>query len=96
MLWFLSLEIAVEKIEAWRKNYNGFRPHSSLNKVAMSAKTLACKKLETGSIDRITISFPFGYLDEHQLNVHDIMKYQKRLKEYAVSLASQIIKGTNI
>lgn len=29
--WFLSLDDAVEKIETWRKEYNGFRPHSSLN-----------------------------------------------------------------
>ncbi len=28
--WFLSLEDAREKIEAWRQEYNGFRPHSSL------------------------------------------------------------------
>lgn len=29
--WFLSLEDAVEKIEAWRHEYNHYRPHSSLN-----------------------------------------------------------------
>jgi putative transposase len=29
--WFLSLEDATEKIEAWRMEYNCFRPHSSLN-----------------------------------------------------------------
>jgi putative transposase len=28
--WFLSLEDAKEKIEAWRGHYNGERPHSSL------------------------------------------------------------------
>ena len=28
--WFLSLEDAKEKIEVWRQEYNGFRPHSSL------------------------------------------------------------------
>lgn len=28
--WFLSLEDATEKIEAWRTEYNTFRPHSSL------------------------------------------------------------------
>ena len=28
--WFLSLEDAREKIEAWREEYNSFRPHSSL------------------------------------------------------------------
>jgi putative transposase len=29
--WFLSLEDATEKIEAWRREYNEYRPHSSLN-----------------------------------------------------------------
>ena len=28
--WFLSIDDAVEKIEAWRTEYNCFRPHSSL------------------------------------------------------------------
>jgi putative transposase len=30
MNWFLSMDDAVEKIDAWREEYNGFRPHSSL------------------------------------------------------------------
>ena len=29
--WFLSLEDAKEKIEVWRKDYNEYRPHSSLD-----------------------------------------------------------------
>jgi len=29
--WFLSLEDARAKIEVWRKEYNSFRPHSSLD-----------------------------------------------------------------
>lgn len=29
--WFLSLEDAYEKINAWIEEYNNFRPHSSLN-----------------------------------------------------------------
>jgi putative transposase len=28
--WFLWLTDAQEKIEQWRQEYNGFRPHSSL------------------------------------------------------------------
>ena len=28
--WFLSIRDAREKISSWRKEYNGFRPHSSL------------------------------------------------------------------
>ena len=29
--WFLSLEDAAEKIEAWRQEYNHYRPHRSLD-----------------------------------------------------------------
>jgi transposase InsO family protein len=29
--WFLSFDDAYAKIEAWRNDYNEFRPHSSLN-----------------------------------------------------------------
>ncbi len=29
--WFLSLDDARDKIEAWRTDYNEFRPHSSLD-----------------------------------------------------------------
>ncbi len=29
--WFLSLDDAYEKIESWRRDYNHFRPHSSLD-----------------------------------------------------------------
>lgn len=29
--WFLSLDDAKEKIEAWRREYNEWRPHSSLH-----------------------------------------------------------------
>jgi putative transposase len=32
--WFLSLQDAREKIEAWRQEYNCFRPHSSLGDLA--------------------------------------------------------------
>jgi putative transposase len=32
--WFMSLSDAKEKIEAWRKDYNGARPHESLGYLA--------------------------------------------------------------
>ena len=35
--WFLSLEDAAEKIEAWRQEYNHYRPHSSLNDMTPAA-----------------------------------------------------------
>ena len=28
--WFLSLSEATAEIDSWRKDYNGFRPHSAL------------------------------------------------------------------
>jgi len=34
--WFLSLKDAKDKIEAWRKDYNEYRPHSSLNQLTPS------------------------------------------------------------
>jgi putative transposase len=34
--WFLSLEDAREKIEAWRQEYNVWRPHSSLDNLTPS------------------------------------------------------------
>lgn len=42
--WFLSLDDAVAKIEAWRQEYNQFRPHSSLNN--MTPKEYAEKYLK--------------------------------------------------
>jgi len=41
--WFLSLEDARMKIESWRKDYNEFRPHSSLGyKTPAEFASLAC------------------------------------------------------
>ena len=34
--WFLSLEDAREKIEEWRRDYNDWRPHSSLDNLTPS------------------------------------------------------------
>ena len=42
--WFLSLEDAVDKIAAWREEYNGFRPHSSLNNLTPNEVVKMCKK----------------------------------------------------
>ena len=32
--WFLSLEDAVDKVESWRRHYNGERPHSALGNLS--------------------------------------------------------------
>jgi putative transposase len=32
--WFLSIEDARNKLETWRRDYNEFRPHSSLGNMA--------------------------------------------------------------
>ena len=32
--WFLSLEDAEEKVESWRRHYNGDRPHSALGNLS--------------------------------------------------------------
>ncbi len=32
--WFLSLEDAVEKVESWRRHYNGEIPHSALGNLS--------------------------------------------------------------
>ena len=34
--WFLSLQEAQEKIEAWRQEYNESRPHKALNHLSPS------------------------------------------------------------
>ena len=38
--WFLSLEDAREKIEGWRRHYNGERTHSTLSNLAPEAFAL--------------------------------------------------------
>ena len=32
--WFLSLAEAAEKVESWRRHYNGERPHSALRNLS--------------------------------------------------------------
>ena len=47
--WFLSLEDARDKIEAWREEYNTFRPHSSLNN--LTPIDYKHRHLEAGNLD---------------------------------------------
>ena len=46
--WFLSIEDAREKIEAWREDYNAFRPHSSLGN--LSPNEFVERHFETGNL----------------------------------------------
>ncbi len=39
--WFFSLEETREKVEVWRKNYNGERPHGALGNLAPEEFVLA-------------------------------------------------------
>ena len=41
--WFLSLEDAREKVEAWRQEYNNERPHSALGQLAPTQFAMARK-----------------------------------------------------
>jgi putative transposase len=41
--WFLSIEDAREKIENWRRDYNGFRPHSSLDDMTPDEYAEMCR-----------------------------------------------------
>lgn len=44
--WFLSLEDAQQKVEAWRNEYNSFRPHSSLGGLTPDEFEMQLKKEE--------------------------------------------------
>ena len=44
--WFLSLADAQEKIEYWRQEYNGFRPHSSLQNLTPDEVVAAATTVE--------------------------------------------------
>ncbi|GGF29012.1 hypothetical protein GCM10011383_45920 [Hymenobacter cavernae] len=44
--WFLSLADAQEKIEHWRQEYNGFRPHSSLQNLTPDEVVAAATTVE--------------------------------------------------
>jgi putative transposase len=42
--WFLSLEDAAEKIEAWRREYNEYRPHSSIDNLTPMEFVARCRQ----------------------------------------------------
>ncbi len=46
--WFLSMEDSISKIEAWRKDYNQVRPHSSLGGKTPEEFLAALKEVQVG------------------------------------------------
>lgn len=58
--WFLSLKDAEEKIEAWRNEYNQYRPHSSLNDMTPVEFIGHCKKemIENSTLPGASSSVP--------------------------------------
>ena len=55
--WFLSLEDATQKIEAWRKDYNEYRPHSSLDNLTPMEFIDQCR-LQTIAITSLPAAAP--------------------------------------
>ena len=53
--WFQTLEEAKQKIEQWRKEYNGFRPHSSLDNLTPTEYALKHKKERTSKANNLTL-----------------------------------------
>jgi len=46
--WFVNMADAKEKIERWRKEYNGERPHSSLDYRTPAEFAKTCSELTGG------------------------------------------------
>jgi putative transposase len=53
--WFQTLEEAKQKIEQWRKEYNGFRPHSSLDNLTPTEYALKHKTERTSEAKNLTL-----------------------------------------
>lgn len=54
--WFLSLDDAKEKIELWRKDYNEFRPHSSLSNLTPKEFCQQQRKSQKSLVSAGTVS----------------------------------------
>jgi len=53
--WFQTLEEAKQKIEQWRKEYNGFRPHSSLDNLTPTEYALKHKTERISEAKNLTL-----------------------------------------
>jgi hypothetical protein len=53
--WFLSLEVANEKVECWRRDYNQDRPHRALGNVPPQEFATSARALET--VHRTNVAF---------------------------------------
>lgn len=85
--WFLSLEDASEKIEAWRIDYNQYRPHSSLNDLtpAEFIEELKKEKMKTKALPGAPSSDPMIFAAAKQRPTvseksSDQLKVSKRFK----------------
>jgi hypothetical protein len=66
--WFLSLEDAAEKIEAWRQEYNHYRPHRSFDDMTPAEFIQAYQKetRENTSLEKLPLSKKADGLNEKQ------------------------------
>jgi len=53
--WFMSLEEAKNKIEAWRREYNELRPHSSLGYLTPMEDAEKHEPAETSEAEILTL-----------------------------------------
>lgn len=53
--WFQSLEEASQRIEQWRKEYNGYRPHSSLDNLTPEEYALKHEEKGTSNTKILTL-----------------------------------------
>ena len=58
--WFLSLEDARDKIEQWRRDYNEYRPHSSLGGMPPSEYTQQLQAAEKSQGSTLLAGSVFG------------------------------------
>ena len=53
--WFQTLEEARQRIEQWRKEYNGYRPHSSLDNLTPAEYALKHETEGTSETKNLTL-----------------------------------------
>jgi len=64
--WFLSLDDAQQKVEAWRRDYNEDRPHSSLDNIPPAEFAEQCVDSEA-STSLLMFELPMQQVDRSEL-----------------------------